>query len=278
MKRLLTLALAAILPLAVFAASPKSHDGVVAMSYNIRYGKAEDGTNSWAYRYPATAMMLDDQRPDVVGLQEALDDQFSYLKTALDKFYKGVGVGRTDGKKEGEMTAILYNYKTTSLVKWGTFWLSETPDVPSKGWDAMCYRTATWAILKDKASGKKYFVINTHLDHVGELAQKNGLELLINKIAELNPSGLPVIATGDYNLEPDAPALEAARKALSNARETAVVSDDSHTYHGWGKDKKTIDHIWYKGATCTKFETVTKPYYERKFISDHYPIKATFLL
>ena len=155
MKRLTAILLiVALLPLALAAKDNKGHEGIHAISFNIRYANAEDGTNSWKYRYPAVAMMLDDQRPDVAGLQECLYEQFEYLQTSLDKLYKFVGVGRDDGKKAGEMMAIMYNPKTVSLVKWGTFWLSETPDVPSKGWDAACYRTATWALMKDKESGR----------------------------------------------------------------------------------------------------------------------------
>lgn len=278
MKRFLAIILAAtLLPLSLLAKDEKPHDGIHAMSFNIRYAGAEDGTNSWKYRYPAVAMMLDDQRPDVVGLQECVYEQFQYLQSAMDKLYKIVGVGREDGKKEGEMMAIMYNPKTVSLVKWGTFWLSETPDVPSKGWDAACYRTATWAIMKDKATGKKFFFINTHLDHQGAEAQKNGAQLLVEKIAELNPSGCPVILTGDLNLEPGSAALNPIKGALNDARETAVASDYHNTYNGWGKDSKTIDYVWYKGFTCTKFETVTKPYYDRNFISDHFPVKACLI-
>lgn len=278
MKRILAFLLAAtLLPLSIFAKDDKGHDGIFAMSFNIRYADAEDGTNSWKYRYPATALMLDDQRPDVVGLQECMYEQFDYLKTVLDKIYKIVGVGRDDGKKEGEMMAVMYNPKTVSLLKWGTFWLSETPDVPSKGWDAACYRTATWAIMKDKATGKKFIFVNTHLDHQGVEAQKNGVQLIVSKIAEINPDGFPVILTGDLNLEPGSAALEPLKGALNDARETAVVSDYKNTYNGWGKDSKTIDYVWYKGFTCTMFETITKPYYDRNFISDHYPVKASLI-
>ena len=195
----LILAAVILLPLALDAKGER--EGFVAMSFNIRYGTAEDGTNSWQYRYPASAMMLDDQRPDVVGLQEVLYDQFDYLGSVLDKTYKIVGVGRDDGKKGGEIMAVMYNIKTTKLLKWGTFWLSDTSDKPSRGWDGACNRCATWAILKDKASGKKIFFVNTHIDHVGAEAQQKGVKLLVDKIAELNKEGLPVIVTGDFNMD-----------------------------------------------------------------------------
>ncbi len=276
MKKLFLMLAAVLLPLALSAKVEK--EGVVAMSYNIRYGTAEDGTNSWQYRYAASAMMLDDQKPDVVGLQEALYDQVQYLTTALDRVYKAVGVGRDDGKKAGEIMAVLYNFKTTKLLKWGTFWLSDTPDTPSRGWDGACNRCATWAIMKDKATGKKFFVVNTHIDHVGEEAQQKGVKLVTDKVAELNKEGLPVIVTGDFNLEISSPALAPMKDGFQNARETAVVTDDHFSYNGWGKAKSTIDYVWFKGFSCTRFETVTKPYAERTFISDHFPVKAVLVL
>ena len=252
-------------------------EGVVAMSYNIRYGTAEDGTNSWQYRYAASAMMLDDQKPDVVGLQEALTNQVEYLTTALDKTYKAVGVGRDDGKKGGEIMAVLYNFKTTKLLKWGTFWLSDTPEAPSRGWDGACNRCATWAILKDKATGQKYFFVNTHIDHVGAEAQQKGVRLLADRIAEMNRDGLPVIVTGDFNMEISNEYLAPMKEGFQNARTAAVVTDDHFSYNGWGRSQSTIDYIWFKGFSCTRFETVTKPYYERTFISDHFPVKAVLV-
>ena len=276
MKRFFLILTAIILlPLATFAKGER--EGIVAMSYNIRYGTAEDGTNSWQYRYPASAMMLDDQRPDVVGLQEVLFDQFEYLGDVLDKYYKIIGVGRDDGKKEGEMMAVMYNNKTTKLQKWGTFWLSDTPDVPSRGWDGACNRCATWAVFKDKATGRKFFFVNTHIDHVGAEAQEKGVKLLTDKIAELNKEGLPVIVTGDFNMEASNAFLAPMKDGFQNARASAVVSDDHFSYNGWGKSQSTIDYVWYKGFNCTRFETVTKSYYERTFISDHFPVKAVLV-
>ena len=137
-----------LLPSGVQARS-KGPTSLKVISYNIRLGTANDGTNSWNLRYPASALMINDQKPDIFGLQEAFDFQKDYLDEAC-KGYSCVGVGRDDGKAKGEQMAIFYNTKRIKLRKWGTFWLSETPDTPSKGWDAACFRTATWALLKDK--------------------------------------------------------------------------------------------------------------------------------
>ena len=240
MKKILFATLAALLVFPLFGGNKGGSSQITVMSYNIRYGTAKDGTNSWEFRYPASAMMLDDQKPDVVGLQEALSFQVNYLKE-YPGYYKGVGVGREDGKKEGEQMAILYNKKTIKLLKWGTFWLSETPDEP-KGWEA----------------------------------RAKGLQLIVDRIASINPEGYPMVLTGDFNMTPDRPEFEGLNAKMQSAREVAPVTDHHATYNGWGKaDKDIIDYIYINGfSKCISFETVLKPYMERKFISDHYPIKA----
>ena len=273
MKKLLILA-AALLPLTLGAAKPKGPAQISVISYNIRMGEADDGTNSWQYRYPTSAMMIDDQRPDIFGLQEAYDYQVKYLKEYV-KGYKCVGVGREDGKHEGEHMSIFYNTSTVKLVKWGTFWLSETPEVPSMGWDAACKRTATWALLRHKASGKLFYYVNTHLDHVGEEAQRKGLELIVDRIAQINPEGYPMVLTGDFNVTPDNPVLSGLDARMRSARRDAVKTDGRGTYHGWGKTSSVIDHIYFSGfSSCPVFEVVTKAYDNRNFISDHYPVRA----
>ena len=180
MRKLTTLLalLATLLPAAAKKDAKDSFNGATVMSFNIRTSNAKDGTNSWELRADAVLEMIKDQCPDVLGLQEATYGQVSPLAYFLDD-YKWVGVGRDDGKKAGEYMAIFFNKKRVSLAKWGTFWLSETPDTPSKGWDAAYFRTATWALMKDKASGKKYFVVNTHLDNEGAEARAKKVFLLI---------------------------------------------------------------------------------------------------
>ena len=251
---------------------------ITVISYNIRMGVAKDGTNSWEYRYPASAMMISDQKPDIFGLQEAYDFQVKYMDEYCDG-YKSVGVGREDGKSKGEHMSIFYNKKKIALLKWGTYWLSETPDKPSIGWDAACIRTATWALMKDKASGKKFYYVNTHLDHVGPIAKKKGLKLIVDRIKEMNPQGYPMILTGDFNTEPhEAEILGELDTLMNSARKTAVATDNGDTFNGWGKGKGVIDHMYWSGSsTCTSCEVIRKPYMDRKFISDHYPVKACLI-
>ena len=249
------------------------------ISYNIRMGSANDGTNSWVYRCGGTIEMLEDQMPDVFGVQEALKDQLDFIKEFADN-YKWVGVGRDDGKKAGEYMAIFWNKKTMKLVDWGTFWLSETPNEPSMGWDAACMRTATWALMKDKRTGKRFYFVNTHLDHVGVEARKNGLKLIVDSIAEINPEGYPMVLTGDFNIKPTAAELKDLDSCMKSARKFASKTDSHATFNNWGKAKgdEIIDYIYYSGfSSCLEYQTVTKKYYDRKFISDHYPISARLI-
>ena len=256
------------------AAKPAPEVTLSVMSYNIRLGTANDGTNSWMYRYPATLMMLEDVQPDVVGLQEAMDFQILMI-TENHEQYEAVGVGRDDGKKEGEQTAIVYNKKKIALQKWGTFWLSDTPDSPSKGWDAACKRTATWALMKCKKTGRKFYFVNTHLDHVGEEAREKGLALVVGRINSMNKDQYPVVLTGDFNMKAGHRSFSGLESMMKNARTSAETTDTHHSYNGWGKSSSVIDYIYYSGfSACRKFSTVTKPYAERKFISDHFPISA----
>ena len=277
MKRLtlLIMAVAFMLPQTIMAGKPENTE-LKVMSYNIRLGSANDGTNSWAMRYAATGEMLEDQKPDVFGVQEALDYQVRYIEEMCG--YEYVGVGRENGKSEGEHMAIFWNKKTVSMLKWGTFWLSETPEKPSMGWDAACRRTATWALMKDKKTGKKFYFINTHLDHKGAEAQKNGLKLIVDRLSEINPDGYPMVLTGDFNITPDNKALTELDAKMQSARKIAEKTDSLDTYNGWGRGSGVIDYIYVSGfSSCPEFQTVLKRYNDRKFVSDHYPVVARLI-
>ena len=234
MKKLSMLLLAVIMMQPVLDAKnskeARTYD-LKVMSYNIRNGKAKDGTNSWEFRYATTAMMIEDQMPDIFGVQEAYDYQVQFIADNF-KNYGNVGVGREDGKSKNEHMSIFWNKKTVKLLKWGTFWLSETPEVPSKGWDSNYYRTATWALMKDKRTGKKFYFVNTHLDHRGREAQKNGLKLIVDRIASINPKAYPMILTGDFNVKPNDPVLNDLNSIMQSTREVALITDNHQTFNG----------------------------------------------
>lgn len=281
MKRFASIFMAVLVAgLQVMAAKgTEENQEIKVMSYNIRLGSGPDGTNSWVHRCPATIEMIKDQAPDVFGVQEAFDYQLAFVEEFCND-YKYVGVGRDDGKKKGEHMAIFWNKKTTKMLKWGTFWLSETPDVPSRGWDANCRRTATWALMKDKKTGKKYYFVNTHLDHRGKEAQKNGLALIVSRIGSINPENYPMVLTGDFNIRPNNAALVELNKLMDSARDVAAKTDRHNTFNGWSvkPTDSIIDYIYFAGfSSCPEYQTVTKKYAEKPFVSDHYPITAKLI-
>ena len=276
---LIVAAMLCVLPFTSFAQKQERDYDLKVMSYNIRMGAAKDGTNSWEYRYPATALMLEDQKPDVFGVQEAFNYQIRFIE---DNFmdYDCVGVGRDNGKDKGEFMSIFWNKKTVKMIKWGTFWLSETPEKPSMGWDAACKRTATWALMKDKKTGKQFYFVNTHLDHRGTEAQRKGLELIVSRIAQINPKGYPMVLTGDFNVKPDNDALKDLDTKMQSARKIAPRTDNHPTFNNWGKIKPdmVIDYIYVSGfSACPEYHTVTEKYGTWKYVSDHYPIYAKLI-
>ena len=269
--------LAALMPLLALSCQPKQVETLPVMSFNVRYGTAKDGEHVWANRKAAACAMIQDQRPAVFGVQEALDFQLSYFEENCPG-YKYVGVGREDGVHEGEHMAVFYDTERIELQEWGTYWLSETPFQPSLGWDAACRRTATWTLLKDKTNGRLFYFVNTHLDHVGKEARRQGLLLLVDQIAAMNPEEYPMILTGDMNVHPDDPCLKELRNLMEDARQTAKVTDKEDTWHDWGKvsGRGPIDYVFYAGfAGCEKLEVIRQPYLGVDYVSDHYPVKAT---
>lgn len=160
------------------------------MTYNIRYDNPNDGPNAWPNRKDYVTSQLAFYEPDVFGIQEALHHQVEQISNALPQ-YNHVGIAR-DGEKLGEASPIFYKISRFELVQQNTFWLSETPNKISKGWDAALNRICTYVLLKDKKSKQKFWVFNTHLDHMGELARTNSIQLILSKISQLNTANSPV--------------------------------------------------------------------------------------
>ena len=223
--------------------------------------------------------MINDEKPTVFGVQEAKADQIAYLKENLPQ-YGYIGVGREDGKDGGEHMSIFYLKDQVELLDGGTFWLSETPDVPSKGWDAACKRSCTWTKLKMKDTGKEFAYINTHLDHVGKVAQREGLALICKRFAEIVPVGMPAFLTADFNALTNDPIFEPLNAEMFDAREKAPETDRRATFNGWkaGNENdanKVIDHIFFRGAEAHTFKVLRDKDYGAPFISDHYPVVMT---
>lgn len=170
-----------------------------AATFNIRLDTTADGENSWPYRKERVCRFITEQQIDLVGTQEVLHRQFEDLQACLPG-YAGIGVGRDDGKTGGEYSAIFYRTDKFEALESGTFWLSEHPDsVGRKGWDAACVRIATWAKMKDLATGNIFMAVNTHFDHIGTEARRQSALLIIRKVKEI-VGDRPAIITGDFNV------------------------------------------------------------------------------
>ena len=275
MKRILLLIMLA-LPLAMAAQEME------IVSFNIRYNSWNniDGPNGWPYRKAAVVKMINKERPAAIGLQEALIDQLLYLDSNLPA-YKRVGVGRDDGKEGGEFMAIYYDTTRLILDGYQTLWLSETPDVPSKGWDAACYRTATVANFFDRQSRRNFYYINTHLDHMGKTARAEGVKLIASLFTpSMSAMIVPAIVGGDMNTTIlDRALLPFDNVRLKPARELTPNTSHKDTYTGFGKDKPSmIDHFFVRGdIEVERFRTLDGDY-GVPYISDHYPIAITVKL
>ncbi|MCR5409214.1 MAG: endonuclease/exonuclease/phosphatase family protein [Bacteroidales bacterium] len=261
----------ALAALSLAACKPSQQQSLLVMSFNVRNSSANDGDNCWANRRSAAAAMLNTLNPDVVGMQEVLPDQQEAIVEDCPQ-YTAYGIGHDDGVN-GERMTVLYNHDIMEFKEGGTWWLSETPDVPSVGWDAKYPRTATWVLLKDTRNGRDFYFVDTHLDHKGVEARRNGLAMVVEKIREMNPD-VPMVFMGDFNVEPGDPALEALEGLMLDARVTAKATEDTPSFNGYDADRhKVIDYIYYSGFSgAESFRVVTEQYEGAPFISDHYPI------
>ena len=178
------------------------------MSFNIRYGTAEDGENAWPKRRDFLAASIVASDPDLLGTQETLKFQKDFLSEKLPHM-TAFGVGREDGTDRGEMTAVFFRTERFEKLDGGHFWLSETPEVPgSESWDTSLPRMATWVILKDKRTGRELLFANTHFDHRGVQARLESARLLREKLPQL-AGGRAVILTGDFNAAEASPPYKA---------------------------------------------------------------------
>lgn len=170
------------------------------MTYNIRFDNPDDSLNAWPNRKDKVAAMIRFYDADIVCVQEALHHQLLDMEERLPGFFFS-GVGRDDGRQQGEYSAILFDTTKFHLTDEGSFWLSQTPELPSLGWDAACIRVCSWVRLKPVESEEVFFVFNTHFDHVGTAARENSAALIVAKIPEI-AGNFPLILTGDFNAEP----------------------------------------------------------------------------
>ncbi len=249
----------------------------VVMTYNIRLNVQSDGENWWENRKDKVAALMNYYEADFIGAQEVQFEQLVYLRSALPD-YSSIGVGRDDGKEQGEFSCILFNQTKYKPVAQGTFWLSQTPDKVSMGWNAVCNRVCTYGLFEHIKTKKKLWVFNTHFDHVGDTARMESAKLIMERIKELTAKqNYPVVFTGDFNSQPTDAPVQYISQHLNNARMIStmpsygpVATWNAFKFHevpkGW------IDHVFVsKTISVQKYAVITDSY-DKKYPSDHFPV------
>ncbi len=263
---------------------PKEYTDISVISFNIRVDNAADGTNVWRNRRDAVVTMIERERPMLLGLQEAQPHQITYLSEHCPD-YAWYGLGRDTGKvppatdsyAAEETMAIFWRTAELELLDKGTFWLSETPDQVSKGWDASYRRTCTWAGFRHKKSGQTCYFFNTHLDNDGKVAREESIKLLVSRMKTINSKRRVSFLTADFNSNVTDACFAPLHVYMRDARANAAVSDDYPSWNGYGASTGRLDHVFFSGDNCTAREFRTlRGDYGVPYISDHYPVAAWF--
>lgn len=251
------------------------------MTYNIRLDVASDGLNAWPNRKDFLSSQIQFYEPDILGIQEAMPHQVVDLEQLLTQ-YSQVGIGR-EGLGKGESSNIFYKKDKLQVLETNTFWLSETPDEISRGWDAACNRVCTFALFQEISSNKKWFVFNTHLDHIGEEARTKGIDLIFEKIVQYNKHNYTVVLMGDFNLEPQDKRILAIKKKMDDASEisTGKTFGPVGTFNNFEFNtpvSKRIDYIFIskKSKLEVKKYAVLSDSKDLKYPSDHFPVYVEF--
>jgi endonuclease/exonuclease/phosphatase family metal-dependent hydrolase len=270
----------ALLMISVFmssSAQSRKETPFTIIQYNIRMNTADDGENAWPLRKGKVAGLLRFHEADIFDVQEALPEQMDDLTSLLPGF-DHVGVGRDDGVRKGEHMGIFYRRDRFEKVKDGMFWLSETPDKPGLGWDAVCNRTVTWILLKDRITRKSFFVFDTHFDHRGVKAREESAKLLIRSMKEINKDNLPLILTGDLNLVKTSSPVQLILTTLDDAMDKTMTPHYGPVNTSGGFDVKVlrskIDYIFVnKGVDVLRHGHLTDSF-GLSYPSDHLPVLA----
>lgn len=258
------------------------------MSFNVRFSAGKDGENAWPKRTELFFATITAYGPDLIGFQEVLADQHDAL-TARMPDYAFSGVARNDGKRQGEWSNIGYRKTRFTLRDSGTFWLSETPEIPgSKSWDAALTRICSWVRLREIATGKEFVYANTHFDHVGKIARQEASKVISQRVSTL-ATGVPALLTGDLNINEDNPAYAVfvqpttpgairwidAFRAVHPMRGPAEASFNG--FKGTTKGSR-IDFIFHTAEFVATEAAIDRTSKDGRYPSDHYPVTATVYL
>ena len=256
----------------------KSNQDHIILSYNIKYDDTMDKENNWSLRKKRLLNLLKDYNPSIIGIQEGLINQVNYIDTYLGK-YKYIGAGRDDGKTKGEFCAIYFDTTFYEVLEHSTFWLSETPDLVSVGWDAALERVCTYGLFVSIYSGEKFLVLNTHFDHIGTVARIKSSELILNKIKEINKNSLPVVLMGDFNSIPDSEPIKIIEQDMIDGLRISLknLQGPQGTFNGFDLSNpisKRIDYIFTKNFQVLYYRHIDDRLENNNYISDHLPVMA----
>jgi len=282
--RLFAFAVALLLAFGCAYAAPESSQPsapINVATYNLRYNNPKDGANAWPARKEMVKALIRYHEFDLFGTQEGLAGQLADLGEMEE--FDHVGVGRDDGKQAGEHSAIFFRKSRFTLLRKGDFWLSETPDRPSLGWDATCcHRIVSWARLRDDGSARTFYVFSVHFDHEGQLARRASADLVLRKIAEIAGSE-PAICLGDFNSTPETPQMLTMAKAMRDAFRVSAAPPYGPvgTFNDFHLDAAMTDRIDYifvdRNFDVRKYAVLSDSL-DRRYPSDHHPVVARIVL
>jgi endonuclease/exonuclease/phosphatase family metal-dependent hydrolase len=250
-------------------------------SYNLRYNTEKDGINAWSNRKDLVKELIRFHEFDVFGTQEGLRGQLDDIATLPN--FAFLGAGRDDAKQGGEHSAIFYKKTRLEVLKSGDFWLSETPNLPSKGWDAVCCnRICSWAKFKDLITKKEFYFFNVHFDHQGVEARRQSGKLMVKKMQEI-AGNETIICTGDFNSTPETEQILMIQTLLADTKKTSITPPygPEGTFNGFKFDAhldSRIDYIFVtKNIQVLKYGVLTDSYQQR-YPSDHQPVMTKIIV
>ena len=269
--------LAPLLCLLCLVTGIKAQDSYTFITYNIGRDNPQNGENNWHNRKADIASFIDFYEPDVVGIQEGLQNQVAGLDGKL-KEYSYVGVGSEDGNIKGEYMAIFYRQDDLEVVSSGTFWLSTTPKEANIGWDGSHHRICTYAQFKNKESGKEFWVFNTQFDAEGKQAREKSVDMVYREMYKLTRNEAPMILMGDMNQTPETPPM---RKLAAILRDCYTESEEplfgpKSTAYGFdvtNKKGSRVDYIFVNDKIKTVQQyAVLAHWNDGRLLSDHFPV------
>jgi endonuclease/exonuclease/phosphatase family metal-dependent hydrolase len=262
-------------------------DILKVMTFNIRYDNPRDSLNAWPNRASFVCRFLKDEEPDLIGMQEVLARQYEYIDSVMTD-YSSIGVGRSDGAKEGEMNPVFFRKSRFDLIRTRTFWLSDTPEVAgSKAWGSSLPRIVTWVELSEKTTSEHFYFFNTHFAHDSDSARIMSSGLLLDQVDSI-AADFPFVITGDLNMLISAKGYEILTgpyESVPLCNDTYAVSEKrpwgpAYTFNGFSESTSSgrIDYIFVRnGMNVLEHRTFIKKEHG-VYISDHWPVMATVSL